>query len=126
MLQYTKLNDNFEIIDNKTNNETLSEEDFRLCKLLFKNTINYQSLFIFKSTNKKVDNCIVAFIVDVKKEDDGFVMTIQHWNYHPLRAGVQLTHTTTKKINTQLYVIFLDFIHEQAKQTFQSLIRLAE
>lgn len=68
-----------------------------------------------------LQDCIVA--IKPVKTSDGFI--VEHWNYHPARKEIQLTHTTKPRstLNGQCWVTQYD-PEKAVIETFKSLKRL--
>ena len=80
------------------------------------------STHFFSSVQPSLVGCIVAVRSDEVVKDGSIVL--EHWNYHPSRKQLQLTHTTTHECSDQGLKLLPIRAKEAAHQTFNALSRL--
>lgn len=75
----------------------------------------------YTSEDLVLRDCIIA--IKLVKTSDGFI--VEHWNYHPARKEIQLTHTTKPRSTFDgLYWINQYDTEKAVIETFKSLKRL--
>ncbi len=104
----------------------LTTKELEICKNLLNDTLQNKPI-IFCVDNDNLKDCLVALkIVTEIIKDTVISIKLEHWNYHPMRKELTLTHQTVfykKDIDStdDLSEKLIELVKESVSSTFRSL-----